>query len=463
MEYIKRFRDIALDYYDHCEERTLVEMCMTNMIREYRAVLENLEISQFTQLLQKARKTTQSMKLIFDKRNAPQAMAISTSERRRKTDGREYDTPPPIPCTLKELDVLLDKWIADGVFKLNQVSKEPAKEEQRDPRFCRLQNYVQHPTTKCWVLRKLVYRRIKKGTLELSQQEIQRNPLPNHKGKGVAAVVICADPREVEEENPALPAATITTLQKSSKFKNLFDQLGLAAKERKIATEALVSIASGVGIECLTAEVTNDRALLQESSEITFSDKDMEMGYPDHKKPLYLVAFINQISIKRALVDTGASINLIPLSTLQAIGILERNIQGCQMEVTGFGGRGEYTANHIQLWLKVGPIASLVRFHVVKTEVSYHVLLGRLWLHKHRLVPSTYHQRIKGRLNGKMIHITANPSPFERAEAHLVETMFYNQQAPSGESSVLKPRGTFILKWEDIQSDPELDLKELLS
>ena len=35
MEYIKRFRDIALDCYDHCEERTLVEMCMTNMIREY--------------------------------------------------------------------------------------------------------------------------------------------------------------------------------------------------------------------------------------------------------------------------------------------------------------------------------------------------------------------------------------------------------------------------------------------
>ena len=47
MEYIKRFRDIALDCYDHYEERTLVEMCMTNMIWEFRAVLENLEISQF--------------------------------------------------------------------------------------------------------------------------------------------------------------------------------------------------------------------------------------------------------------------------------------------------------------------------------------------------------------------------------------------------------------------------------
>ena len=45
MEYIKRFKDIALDCYDHCEEKTLVEICMGNMIMEYRAILENLEIS----------------------------------------------------------------------------------------------------------------------------------------------------------------------------------------------------------------------------------------------------------------------------------------------------------------------------------------------------------------------------------------------------------------------------------
>ena len=47
IEYIKRFKDIALDYYDHYEEKTLVEMCVGNMIMEYRVVLENLEIFQF--------------------------------------------------------------------------------------------------------------------------------------------------------------------------------------------------------------------------------------------------------------------------------------------------------------------------------------------------------------------------------------------------------------------------------
>ena len=96
-----------------------------------------------------------------------------------------------------------------------------------------------------------------------------------------------------------------------------------------------------------------------------------------------MAASINQIPIKRVLVDIGAFVNLISLSTLQAVGISKRKIQGCRMEVTGFGGRGEYTAGHIQLWLKVGPIASLARFHVIKTKVSYHVLLGRPWLHKH--------------------------------------------------------------------------------
>ena len=161
------------------------------------------------------------------------------------------------------------------------------------------------------------------------------------------------------------------------------------------------------------------------------------MGHSDHRRPLYLVASINQIPIKRALVDTGASVNLIPLSTLQAAGISKRKIQECPMEVTGFDGKGEYTAGHIQLWLKVGPITSLARFHVVRTEVSYHVLLGRPWLYKHRLVLSTYHQCVKGRLNKDDTH-SCKPSPFEQAEAHLVETMFYDQWAPSGENSVSK-------------------------
>ena len=107
-----------------------------------------------------------------ERRSTSQAMIVSTGEKRRKSEGREYESPPPIPCTLKELDVLLDKWIANGVFKHNHVSREPTKVERRDPRFCGLHNYVQHTTAECWTLYRLVHCRINEGTLELSQPEV---------------------------------------------------------------------------------------------------------------------------------------------------------------------------------------------------------------------------------------------------------------------------------------------------
>ena len=56
-------------------------------------------------------------------------MVVSTGERKRKVDGSKYETPLPLPCTSKELDVFLDKWIVDGIFKPNQVSREPTEEE----------------------------------------------------------------------------------------------------------------------------------------------------------------------------------------------------------------------------------------------------------------------------------------------------------------------------------------------
>lgn len=132
------------------------------------------------------------------------------------------------------------------------------------------------------------------------------------------------------------------------------------------------------------------------------------------------------------------------------------------MAVTGFRGRGEYTTGYIQLWLRVGPIASLTRFYVVRREVTYHILLGQPWLHKHRLIPSTYHQCVKGRLNGRTIWIVANQSPFEQVEAHLVETIFYNEWAPSREILVSKPSSTFIPRCEDIENNLEPNLRELL-
>ena len=80
---------------------------------------------------------------------------------------------------------------------------------------------------------------------------------------------------------------------------------------------------------------------------INFTDENMEVEHLDHRRPLYLMATINGIQIRRALVDTGASLNFIALSTLKAMGLVDRRILGAPMEIIGFGGSVESTEGYV--------------------------------------------------------------------------------------------------------------------
>ena len=50
---------------------------------------------------------------------------------------------------------------------------------------------------------------------------------------------------------------------------------------------------------------------METTNAITFTDEDMEVEHPDHCRPLYLIATINGVQVRRALVEIGASLNLI--------------------------------------------------------------------------------------------------------------------------------------------------------
>ena len=158
------------------------------------------------------------------------------------------------------------------------------------------------------------------------------------------------------------------------------------------------------------------------------------------------MAIINGTQIRIALVDTGASLNLIALSTLEAVGLVDRRILRAPMEIIGFGGTVESTEGYLQLALRVGPIVVMTRFYVINVEVSYHVLLGRPWLHKQCLIPSTYHQCIKRRLNGRPVRIPANRNPFSQGEVNFAETMFYNKLELDDENPAPGTLGAPILK-----------------
>ena len=114
-----------------------------------------------------------------------------------------------------------------------------------------------------------------------------------------------------------------------------------------MATESLISIAIDSGIECFTAESHASRAYLETTNAITFTDEDMEVEHPDHRRPIYLMAITNGVQVRRTLIDIGASLNLIALSTLQAIGLTSKRILGAPMEITGFKGSAESTEGYV--------------------------------------------------------------------------------------------------------------------
>ena len=269
------------------------------------------------------------------------------------------------------MNAVNDKWMVDGVLTPFKPIREPTPEDMRKPLYCRYRRYVGHGTRDCKAIQRTFHKKISDGTLNLThEQEVQRNPLPqHHRGKATATVLFHNGADETETaSDTSIPPAAISALQRSPTFQTLFNQLGL---------KALVYITAGSGTHCLTAEAHASRAFLETTNVITFIDEDMEVQHPDHSKPLYIAAQINDVQIRRALVDTGASLNLVPASTLKAAGTLLNRIDRAPIAVFGFAEIHEYTIGSIQLVLKAGPIVALTRFHVIDSPVSYHALLGK--------------------------------------------------------------------------------------
>ena len=77
-----------------------------------------------------------------------QAMTASVGEKRKRPEGKVTKEPPVIPCTVEELNHVLEKWIGNGVVKPFAVSRPPTKEE-RNSLFCKIHNYVKHSTKDC--------------------------------------------------------------------------------------------------------------------------------------------------------------------------------------------------------------------------------------------------------------------------------------------------------------------------
>lgn len=87
---------------------------------------------------------------------------------------------------------------------------------------------------------------------------------------------------------------------------------------------------------------------------------------------------VKPIELKRSMVDLGSSLNIISFSVLDVVGIPRDKIARQPIEVSSFRGHSMYTMGFVNLDLTVGPIRVAHKFHLMDSQMTCHLLLGRL-------------------------------------------------------------------------------------
>src|SRR3954464_12712944 len=80
----------------------------------------------------------------------------------------------------------------------------------------------------------------------------------------------------------------------------------------------------------------------------------------------------------------------------------------------------------IMLRFQIRDLKSKVTVYVIDADTSYNLLLGRPWIHKNHIVPSTLHQVMKYvDAQGQVRTLVAEQRPFKRVENYFTDALLY--------------------------------------
>ena len=103
---------------------------------------------------------------------------------------------------------------------------------------------------------------------------------------------------------------------------------------------------------------------------------------------------INSFDVHRVLIDPNSAADLLHLPTFKQMKVPIDHLLSASRVLLGFNGATILSIGDVTFSVKAGPVTQQVLFSVVEDLGPYNAILGLVWLHAMKAVPSTYHQTI---------------------------------------------------------------------
>lgn len=125
---------------------------------------------------------------------------------------------------------------------------------------------------------------------------------------------------------------------------------------------------------------------------IVFPTIDIARVLQPHRDALILTLGVGDFDVKRILVDLGNSANLLHVSVVKQMGFIPFGLENPERILSRFNGSSITSLGDVILSVQAGPVILNTLFSVVEDLFPFNAILGHMWLHGIKVIPSTYHQ-----------------------------------------------------------------------
>ena len=127
---------------------------------------------------------------------------------------------------------------------------------------------------------------------------------------------------------------------------------------------------------------------------ITFPPIGANRVLQTHENALILTLGVSGFDVRRVLVNPGGLVDLLQMLAYKQMSYSPFALENLGRLLSGFNGAMTTSLGDVVLLVQAGPITLNVQFSVVDNLSSYNANMGRAWLHKMKVIPSTYHRMV---------------------------------------------------------------------